>query len=258
MHNGMLVLCIVVDWICILHLIQVDCTVHYVGRGETFLDRGVRLLMIKSDGSVSVHQDKNMQPLNYMSKTTDMSDFVDSDGVRHMLFANKKESVDVVVYDVLFEQHLDGFGESDLERYGTENQLQEWLACDHHLEDVMADGTSFICREYETGKGPVDLLGRCDGRLVLIEVKRFAKRSDTFQLVRYREALKERCEDAVASGDEMLMSLVRRSDMSVAVREATDPVLVLIAERFGGRTQEECERLGIKWRQVRHVDWCDA
>jgi RecB family endonuclease NucS len=241
-----------------LHLIQVDCSVHYVGRGETFLDRGVRLLMIKSDGSVSLHQDKNMQPLNYMAKTTDISEFVDDDGFRHMLFSSKREHVDVTVYKVLFEQHLDGFVESDLERHGTEGQLQKWLSLDGNLAAVMGDGTKFVCREYETGKGPVDLLGVRDGHLVLIEVKRFARRSDTFQLVRYHEALRERCADARCLGKDTLASLVPRSDLAVSVDEASDPVLVLVAERFGGRTKEECERLGIEWRQVRHADWCES
>lgn len=238
-----------------MHILQVDCEVHYLGRGETWLPRGVRLLMIKSDGSVSIHRDQGMQPLNYMSKTSDMHDTVYDDGTRHMVFAHGGESLDVTVHEVIFEQHLDGFGEAGLERHGTEAQLQEWLATNGNLERVMGDGTRFVCREYETGKGPVDILGDLDGRVTLVEVKRYAKRSDTFQLLRYREALRERCEDARAFGETRLASLARRNDVTLTVEGAADPVLVLVAERFAAGACEECERLGIGWRRVRRSDW---
>lgn len=238
-----------------MHILQVDCEVHYLGRGETLLPRGVRLLLIKADGSVSIHRDKGMRPLNYMPKTSDMFDVVGDDGVRHMIFSHKDESLDVTVHGVLFETHLDGFGDEDLERYGTEDQLQEWLSADDHLSRVMGDDTEFVCREYETGKGPVDVLGMRDGRATLVEVKRFARRSDTFQLLRYREALVERCADAREFGDSTLPTLVPRSEVTLTVDSASEPVLVLVAERFASKTRDECERLGIEWRQVKRSVW---
>lgn len=239
-----------------MHILQVDCDVRYLGRGDTTLSRGVRLLLIKEDGSVSVHRDKGMRPLNYMPHTSDMFDVIGDDGFRHMIFEHKHESLDVTVYNVLFETHLDGFDEDDLERSGTERQLQAWLAEDNHLGYVLGDGTVFVCREYETGKGPVDILGMCNGHAVLVEVKRFAKRSDTFQLLRYREALRERCADAREFGDDVLPTLVPRSDVTLSVESADEPVLVLVAERFASKTKSECERLGIEWRQVSRSTWC--
>ena len=51
-----------------MRLVIADCTVDYAGRLSAHLPRAVRLLMVKADGSVSIHADgRAYKPLNWMS-----------------------------------------------------------------------------------------------------------------------------------------------------------------------------------------------
>lgn len=55
-----------------MRLLQLDCEVFYKGRGQSYLERGDRLIIIKDDNSVSVHQDSKISPLNYMREFSDI------------------------------------------------------------------------------------------------------------------------------------------------------------------------------------------
>ena len=54
-----------------MRLIQTLCTVHYTGRGDTVFDPSVRLVIVKTDGSVMIHRDKGLKPINYMTNVKD-------------------------------------------------------------------------------------------------------------------------------------------------------------------------------------------
>lgn len=224
-----------------MHLICADCSVSYEGRGKTNISRGVRLIVIKGDNSVQIHQDKDIKPLNYMSHSKRL-DFVTIDGVRHLIVEAKSETIDVTIYDVIFEQHLDVEDEETLERYGTEKQIQEWLESSGF--DLMFHGdVDFVMREYQTGRGPVDVFGydRHDGQACLIEVKRVAKKSDVFQLIRYRSALLEHADDSEGS----FVTTARPDALRVECSRVQDPHMYLVATRFRPNVRAECEKFGI-------------
>jgi RecB family endonuclease NucS len=51
-----------------VRLVIAKCSVDYVGRLSAHLPLATRLLMVKADGSVSVHaDDRAYKPLNWMS-----------------------------------------------------------------------------------------------------------------------------------------------------------------------------------------------
>src|SRR5882724_5260576 len=51
-----------------MRLVIARCSVDYVGRLEAHLPSAPRLILVKSDGSVSVHaDDRAYKPLNWMS-----------------------------------------------------------------------------------------------------------------------------------------------------------------------------------------------
>ena len=51
-----------------MRLVIAKCSVDYVGRLSAHLPPAVRLLMVKADGSVSIHaDDRAYKPLNWMS-----------------------------------------------------------------------------------------------------------------------------------------------------------------------------------------------
>ena len=225
-----------------MHLIQADCTIEYEGRGHTFANQCVRFIMIKSDNTVLIHQDKDVKPVNYMPRALSV-EMVNIDGFYHLIAKNKTETIDVTLYAILYEHSLDVDETESLERHGTETEVQEYLATHEGFAANFGDSMQFLTREYETGKGRVDLLAfdKTDNQVVLIEVKRIAKRSDIFQLVRYQTALLEHSQDEgsfVTTGQKDALALLCSSVKS--------PHMILAAGRFRPKVKEDAAKFGIR------------
>ena len=47
-----------------------DCEVVYSGRAETYLPRGERLIIIKADKTLLIHQPEGSNPVNYMKENS--------------------------------------------------------------------------------------------------------------------------------------------------------------------------------------------
>lgn len=235
-----------------MHLMQVDCEVTYDGRGYTTLPRGYRLVIIKDDYSVAIHQDKGIRPLNYMSKSTELSQQMCDDGHEHLIASSNKETIDIKIYEILMETFIDFPDEAELQRQGTEKQLQAWLANEDNFRSVLGDGIGFVTREFQTGKGAVDLLGmdKSDGQIALIEVKREAKRNDPFQVVRYRTALREQREAAIAAGEDSFTTTATKDAIPIPVEACADPHMILVAPRFKRGVAAECEKRGVLGLQI--------
>lgn len=153
-----------------------------------------RLLLIKADGSVSIHaDDRAYKPLNWMSPPCWLSETTDGagpDGAEHQLWVvtNKggeelRITIEEIEHDSSHELGID----PGLVKDGVEAHLQELLA--EHVE-TLGDGYSLIRREYMTAIGPVDLLCRdADGATVAVEIKRRGEIDGVEQLTRYLELL---------------------------------------------------------------------
>lgn len=172
-----------------MKVVIADCSAIYTGRGDTTLARGVRSLIIKEDGSVSIHNEKGNKPLNYM-KTANFVETVDLAGNKVWTYDSRKESLAVTIYSLLMSTEMPLIEDDPgLERDGTEDDLQEWLS--YHPE-VFGEGFNLVRREYPTGKGPVDLLVTdADGIPVAVEVKRVAMLGAVDQCRRYIHSLKD-------------------------------------------------------------------
>jgi RecB family endonuclease NucS len=162
-----------------VRLVIARCSVDYVGRLTAHLPLATRLLLVKADGSVSVHaDDRAYKPLMWMSPpctltvTDDVWTVSGKDG-------DLVISVEEVLSDVSHELGRD----PGLQKDGVEKHLQELLAAQCH---VLGTGWTLVRREYPTDIGPVDLLCRDDaGAHVLVEVKRHAEIDGVEQLTRY-------------------------------------------------------------------------
>jgi RecB family endonuclease NucS len=148
-----------------------------------------RLILVKADGSVSVHaDDRAYKPLNWMSPPCRLVIEVDDDGIGTWTVTNKADetliiSIDEVLHDSEHELGVD----PGLVKDGVEAHLQELLAL--HV-DTFGEGWSLVRREYPTAIGPVDLLCRDrDGRTVAVEIKRRGEIDGVEQLTRYLELL---------------------------------------------------------------------
>jgi len=167
-----------------VRLVIARCTVDYVGRLTAHLPSALRLLLVKADGSVSIHaDDRAYKPLNWMSPPCTLRESTDEDGLLWTVCNKAGEQLQIhiesVEHDSLHELGVD----PGLVKDGVEKHLQELLA-DHC--DVLGDGVTLVQREYFTDIGPVDLLCRdAGGGHVLVEVKRHAEIDGVEQLTRY-------------------------------------------------------------------------
>lgn len=167
-----------------MRLVVANCTVDYRGRLEAHLPPAVRLLMVKADGSVSVHADGGAyKPLNWMSPPCRLAE----EPGRWVVTGPKGETLTVAIHEVHAE--VDHFLGTDpgLVKDGVEAHLQELLAA--HPGAIEA-GLALVRREWPTDIGPVDLLCRdAEGATVAVEIKRRGEIDGVEQLSRYLERL---------------------------------------------------------------------
>jgi endonuclease len=143
-----------------------------------------RLILIKADGSVSIHaDDRAYKPLNWMSPPCRL---VEGDGV-WTIMNDAGERLVITVDEVLHDSSHDLGVDPGLSKDGVEAHLQALLAA--HVQTLGAD-FALIRREYPTPIGPVDLLCRDGaGIAVAVEVKRRGEIDGVEQLTRYLELL---------------------------------------------------------------------
>ena len=163
-----------------MRLVIATCSVDYVGRLTAHLPMSTRLLLVKAEGSVSIHaDDRAYKPLMWMSPPCTT---VDLDGV--WTVTNKAgEQLVITVEEVLSDVAHELGADPGLVKDGVEKHLLVLLAdrC-----EVLGTGWTLVQREYFTDIGPVDLLVRDDtGAHVLVEVKRHAEIDGVEQLTRY-------------------------------------------------------------------------
>lgn len=166
-----------------------SCAVTYSGRAEAYLPRGDRVIMIKQDGVLLIHQPTNGNPINYLKAGGELS-VEKYDG--HLTLHGKlgKEFLDVElfqIYDVLHRRLEDGQRQ---ELVGSEADMS-----DHLRENPTLLGKNFIpvSREEQTKVGFIDLFGHDGkGELIVVECKRYtAGLAAVSQLHRYVEKIKQ-------------------------------------------------------------------
>ncbi|WIM95594.1 endonuclease NucS [Actinoplanes oblitus] len=167
-----------------MRLVIAKCSVDYVGRLSAHLPLATRLLMVKADGSVSIHaDDRAYKPLNWMSPPCKLQE---SEGVWKVVNKAGEElriTLEEVFQDYSYELGVD----PGLRKDGVEAHLQELLA--EHPETFGA-GHTLVRREFMTAIGPVDLLLKdAEGGSVAVEVKRRGEIDGVEQLTRYLELM---------------------------------------------------------------------
>ena len=236
-----------------MRLIQATCTIIYTGRCDTYLPEADRLIIIKDDCSIAVHVDSGFKPLNYMKASKEIMMVEKSDGV-YLKASNSKESLLIQMLDIKADIFLDfPDSERDMVKTGTEDNLQAYIS-----ENMAAliPGYVPVCREFETGKGPVDVLGMTEAGdgVALIEVKRHAHRKDVYQVVKYANGLDEMVEEAYAEGIERIEAKHKGDADGTGTMIDVDAIanhsMFLAARVFSRGTHEEAEAHGVSIVQV--------
>nr|PZN47240.1 MAG: endonuclease NucS [Actinomycetota bacterium] len=168
-----------------MRLVIAKCSVDYVGRLNAHLPMAPRLILIKADGSVSVHaDDRAYKPLNWMSPPCRLKEEGNVWTVTHSKTGERLIlTIDEILHDSTHELGVD----PGLIKDGVEAHLQELLA--EHIT-TLGEGWTLIRREYPTAIGPVDILCRdASGQTVAVEIKRRGEIDGVEQLTRYLELL---------------------------------------------------------------------
>ncbi len=171
-----------------MRLIVARCEVHYSGRLTAVLPMALRLLMLKSDGSVLVHADTGgFKPQNWMTPPTVIEE---DDGlivVRKRAGASE-DRLEIRIDEVLSDVTHDMGEAAELEKDGVERHLQELLA---DAPEWCGEGFRLVRREWPTDIGPVDLMCRDpeDG-WIAVEIKRIGTIDAVEQLTRYLERIR--------------------------------------------------------------------
>ena len=167
-----------------MRLIVARCEVAYNGRLAPVLPMAVRLLVLKSDGSMMVHADSGgYKPQNWMTAPTVIE--VQGDPPTRIEVRKLKgdERIEIAIDEVLLDMAHDMGEAAGLEKDGVERDLQELLAA---APARCGEGFRLVRREWPTDIGPVDLMCRdgSDG-WVAVEIKRVGTIDAVEQLSRY-------------------------------------------------------------------------
>jgi RecB family endonuclease NucS len=143
-----------------------------------------RLILIKADGSVSIHaDDRAYKPLNWMSPPCAMQ----VDGDIWTVTSRNGDTLVISIDEIMHESAHDLGVDPGLIKDGVEAHLQALLA---EQVELLGSGYTLIRREYPTPIGPVDLLCRDEaGAVVAVEIKRRGEIDGVEQLTRYVELL---------------------------------------------------------------------
>ena len=171
-----------------MRLVIARCSVDYAGRLTAHLPSAPRLILVKADGSVSVHaDDRAYKPLNWMSPPCTVKES-EGDSCPVWTVQNKSgEKLIITMEEILHDSSHELGTDPGLIKDGVEADLQRLLA---EQIETLGTGYSLIRREYFTAIGPVDILARdAQGATVAIELKRRGDIDGVEQLTRYLELL---------------------------------------------------------------------
>ena len=178
-----------------MRLVIARCSVDYVGRLDAHLPMADRLLIVKADGSVSVHaDDRAYKPLNWMTPPCTLKESaiedLDGDDTGEILWLvenPKGEHLRINIEEIHEEISYDMGEDPGLVKDGVEAHLQELLA---DQIDTLGERYTLVRREYPTAIGPVDIMAKDENNNnVAIEVKRRGGIDGVEQLTRYLELL---------------------------------------------------------------------
>ncbi len=169
-----------------MRLLVARCEVRYTGRLNAVLPEAVRLLILKADGSVLVHDDVGgYKPLNWMTGPTVVEELGDT------LVVRKPKADDVLeirLVEILSDVAHDMGESAALQKDGVERDLQELLAS---APSALGEELTLVKREWATEVGPVDLMCKGDdGGWVAVEIKRVGTIEAVEQLTRYLDFIR--------------------------------------------------------------------
>ncbi len=168
-----------------------NCKIFYSGRAEAELEEGERLIIIKADNTILVHQPEGSTPINYMKNDSSIEIVpLKNETVIKSNNLKFKDYLEIKVKDpisILTHKLEDG---KKLSLVGNEKDMSDMIKDNPHL---ISKDFKPLSREEHTKFGFIDVFGHDNkGNLIIIECKRYtAGVSAVQQLRRYVEKIIE-------------------------------------------------------------------
>lgn len=207
-------------------LIQIigTCFVEYQGRARSVLTEGERLILLKRDGTILVHKESGVEPVNWQPPGATIKVTLEDETL--FLFANRSRPRETVriefsSVEMLSASLIEDPGEFSM--YLTEAEMQQVLSANPEL---IEPGLRTIQRERPVAPGFIDIFARdSEGRLVVIEIKR--RRADSESVHQLHSYIK-----------------------SFQPTEATQLRGILVAPSLTKGTHALLEQLGLEYKKI--------
>lgn len=171
------------------------CAISYSGRAESYLEEGDRLVAVKQDRTVMIHQPVGGMPINYVKAPAgiemNIQDTLDASPNQLSFRATSgDDEVFMEIMDVyeLFTRKLIDGKKQDLS--GNEAEMSDML---RDNPEMLSPDFIPLSREEHMKYGFIDVFGHLgDGTLAIVECKRYtAGLAAVTQLQRYVEKMKK-------------------------------------------------------------------
>ncbi len=170
---------------------------HYEGRARAELELAPRILILKPDGTLLIHESTKREPVIWQPPRALCYASVENGVlVVKSTRTNPPESVRIEIPSIYFLGMFKVASTPSYRVIGTEKDLVDFIVSN---VEVIEQGLQVLAREYQTPVGNIDILARDkDGNLVVIEVKRGqAGPEAVHQLKRYVDFIQSRNEGKV-------------------------------------------------------------
>ncbi len=168
-----------------------NCTVSYSGRAESFLADGDRIIIIKSDKTLLIHQPFGSTPINYMKEGA-VHKLLNENGKLIISSSNQslKEYITININRIHSLQVMELIDSEKLQLVGSERDMSDMI---YNKPSLISPDFIPLSREEHTKYGFIDVFGH-DGNnnLLIVECKRYAADFNAVdQLLRYIKKIKQ-------------------------------------------------------------------
>ncbi len=174
-----------------------ECSVDYQGRAGSILREGERVIIVKPDGTLLVHQKEKREPVNWNPPGCEAEIKIEDGKVQIVSTrSSPKELLLVDFQNVKFSAAFELEDEEELQLVGTEEDLVRSVV---QNPDLIEEGFQVKEKNKKIKTGEVDLYGEdSEGKGVIIEFKRGkATSSAVWQLGRYVNELEKKLEKEI-------------------------------------------------------------
>ena len=162
------------------------CSIEYKGRAASYADFAARMLIVKPDGTLLIHESSKREPLNWQPPGSRIDAFCENNKLIVISKRYSPPETIVVEFNSLDTLILCKLASTYLRVLGTEEDLVKLIISN---PSIIEPGAEVIGKDIPTPMGKVDVVLRArNGSLIVIEVKNErAGISAVAQLKRYVE-----------------------------------------------------------------------